>query len=96
MSFEKITKESDPVHYTTKHKGFKTANFSKYINITSICKSSYKYSFFNLPILVFYILHHLPVQAIHWNYFRPELLLPDVKTIHPVRRHASVSLLPEY
>ena len=51
---------------------------------------------FNLPILVFYILHHLPVQAIHWNYFRPALLLPDVKTIHPVLRHASVSLLPEY
>ena len=38
---------------------------------------SYKYSFFNLPILVFYILHHLPVQAIHWNYFRPAPLLQD-------------------
>jgi len=35
-----------------------------------------------IPILVFYILHHLPVQAIHSNYFRPALLLPDVKTIH--------------
>jgi hypothetical protein len=32
-----------------------------------------------IPILVFYILHRLPVQAIHWNYFRPALLLPDVK-----------------
>ena len=43
-----------------------------------------------IPILVFYILHHLPVQAIHWNYFRPALQLPDVKTIHPVLLHASV------
>ena len=49
-----------------------------------------------IPILVFYFLHHLPVQAIHWNYFRPALLLPNVKTIHPELRHASVSLLPEY
>ena len=35
------------------------------INITSICKLPYKYTFFNLPILVFYILHHLSVPSNH-------------------------------
>ena len=52
-----------------------------------------KYRFF---ILVYHNPRQIHARTTHWMSPHLALQLPDVKTIHPVRRHASVSLLPEY